>query len=455
MSKCSPTDGLKRRILFESKSFKVLDVIESESANLGNSITDLERGNRHLIVLDYPCGIQTVCCIILHHAGTVNLKKTVAKKNVLDIGSGITGINNRSIVRGYKRTLLIKVAGVSKNVYLAADSITVFIVEINLGVNVYLARYKLSSCKVSVSGLSLIVVEAVKSHLTFTYAVIAKVVVQAVNSLHSGELDAVRVVRVTLPAVSNNNSVDVRLAVGIYTVKQLTALALKHAVSNSILVSGRGNGSAPIYNRVADCAEGSTDVAGLSASGGKICYSCCGMYVTAIPSIIICKSIRSCRHRCVVAPHLGVTEYALAGESAYSTVGSCKNTAINVSYNGHSPELLTVSEILESHSSRACLSTVFVGISGLEGPYTNRECSKHRLAGLGISVSLGDSDSCDIIIRVNSISCLESLGNNHVIKLPCAVVIKIDNNGYRLNILDSGCNYVHIVDRTKKDSIKC
>ena len=135
VTKRTPADGLQRRILLEGNGLQIGVSEEAELTNLGNSVTNYKISNSRLVILGDPCGISARRGIIRHHAITVNLQRAVVQQNVLDIGAAVSGIDDGCIIGVLKRALFGEVTGVAQYIHLAADSYTIGIKEVDLGIN--------------------------------------------------------------------------------------------------------------------------------------------------------------------------------------------------------------------------------------------------------------------------------------------------------------------------------
>ena len=126
------------------------------------------------------------------------------------------------------------------------------------------ARYE-----ISVSIYCFVKIEVVKSCVILTNAVVAEIVVIAVDFLQASEFNAVNVIRIAVPAVGYRNTVNISFAVCPCTCEQsVTHCALKNAVNEIIVMSCCGNGLAPVN-------YGVTYIAVCSACVACFCAGCC------------------------------------------------------------------------------------------------------------------------------------------------------------------------------------
>ncbi len=133
---------------------------------------------------------------------------------------------------------------------------------------------------------------------TLILAVVAEVVISAIDCIDTSHFLAVYIVVITAPAIGDSDTVNICFAVSPYTVEQSVAAgALKNAVNNFIAMSCCGNSRAPINNGVADFAERSACVirfcAGCRFVGDCVCcmfvprgYSCSATLVALVDSDI-------------------------------------------------------------------------------------------------------------------------------------------------------------------------
>ena len=447
VTKCAPANCFKGRILFKAYGFEMCILVESEFTYLGDTVTYNERGNGSCIILNNPGRVQTAGGIVLHNSIAVHLKGTVGEEYVLDIGAAIACINNACVIRVGKSTLLVEIAGVAQYIDLAAYGIAICVIEVNLGEDGDFAGGYLTCGEISVGGRALVVIETVKTCLVLANALVAEVVVVAVYLVKTDKLNAVHIILIALgPTVGDNHAVNIGLAIGMYTVQQSAAVALNHAVAKLIGMTRCVNGGAPICNGGTAFTIRSAGVAVFGTGGSLIIHSLCGMDVTAVPCIEICKTVCSCCHICLIGPHLGITENSLTGEGGNRAVNSGKNAALYICDNGHSPELAHRLELSVGKSLCALLGAVSVNVTGLERPYTYRKGGNSLFPCLSVLAHTGDLNNGYILGSVNGVFRLKALCKGHMVKLPGAVVIKVDGNLNALNIFNSGSYQIHIVN---------
>ena len=267
VTECTPTNALQIGAFLKAYAPEVLVAVEAESADMGDAITDYQRSDRCGFILDDPHRIVTIGCVILHNAFAANLKCAVGQKDIIQIGAGEAGVHNGSIRRGNKFALFAEGTGVAPDFHIAADGIAVLVKEVSSGESIDFACHFKTCCKVHILADRFVVVEPAELCLACANAVIAEIVIVAVDLLQTGQLHAVAIVGLADPAVRNNNTVDIGFAVGPYTIEQLAAGALQNAVHKAIAVTGCGNGGAPIHDGVTYLAEGTSGVTGLGAGG--------------------------------------------------------------------------------------------------------------------------------------------------------------------------------------------
>ena len=124
-----------------------------------------------------------------------------------------------------------------------------------LRINLSPASQRRTKCNVHQSGT--VVIKTGIFGATFADTIIAKIIIESIDDLHSSQLHAVNIVAVFDPAF-RRNAVHVELIIGIFTVEKLAAgRALENTVDNLIVVRNRGKFSAPCDNCAADRAVGS------------------------------------------------------------------------------------------------------------------------------------------------------------------------------------------------------
>ena len=177
-------------------------------------------------------------------------------------------------------------------------------------------------------------------------AVIAEIVVFAVNLLDAGQLLAIFVIGAADPAVSQADAVLILLAIGPCTCEEIaTGSALQNAVSNFIAMSRCGNGRAPIDDGVADFAERSARVACFRAGRRLVGNSVGGMDMSAVPGIVVRLAFGGGDHILRHLVHLGVDLRTFTGECIGCTVDKCNDTAVDLHADVDGPEFLHALEL--------------------------------------------------------------------------------------------------------------
>ena len=285
VSKRAPSNRFEGGVISKNNGSQVLEVVEAESADLDNAASDLKSGYCLFIILRSPSGVKTVCRIILHHTFTINLQQAIVEKDIHNICTAEACINNRSIFRRNECALFTKSTRVTQNFNFATDSNTVCIVEINLGVNINFTCGKSTCGEITVSVHILVKEEAVELCFIFADTVVTEIIVITVDILKPGLHYAVLVVGFAVPAVCDNDTVNISFTVGINTIEIFTTNALKNSVNNGIGVSGCGNNSSPHNWRVTSLTECSTDISILSTSSLLILNCRCTVNMATIPSV--------------------------------------------------------------------------------------------------------------------------------------------------------------------------
>ena len=452
VTKGRPADNLQGRVFFEGQRLHILNVVEAKSANFGNAVADFQSGNGFGIILDDPGRVETVGGVILHNTLAIDLQQAAAQQDILDVGAAEAGIHNRRILRGNKRALFIEIAGVAQDVHLAADGNAVGIVEVDLGIDVDFTGGHLAGGEIAVGIDGRIQEEAIQTGLIGANALCAKVIVEALNLLQTGELHAVHIVGIAIPAVGNNHAVLIGLAVGVNAVEQLATSALQHAVGNSIGVAGGRNGGAPIHNGVTTFAEGAAGVAVFGAGGCLVSNSLCGVHVATVPGIVVSLAGLCSGHVSIVGPHLGIAENALAGKGSRGAIYSGQNALIYIGDNRHSPEFLHGLVLRQSESFLTSLGAVFVLVAGLQCPDADGDGEQSSLTGLIILAGAGYGQSRNVIIA-NGVLHREAGSHSHMIQLPGAVVVQIQHDLDCAHFLNGGSHQIHVVDGSQQDPV--
>ena len=177
-------------------------------------------------------------------------------------------------------------------------------------------------------------------------AIVAEVIVNAVDCIDTGHFLAVYIVVIAVPAVCGGDAIPIFLTVCPHTVEQSAAAgALKHTVNEIIVMSCFGNSRTPVNYGVADLAEGSAGVTVFSAGGCLIFQSFCCMDMTAVPRIIIGLAFRGGNHVLGHLIHLGVHLRTLAGEGIGRAAHKGHEATVNLHADVDGPEFLHALEL--------------------------------------------------------------------------------------------------------------
>ena len=313
VTECTITKRLQLRILFELNSLQACVLKEYVNTDVCNLVSDYHLLNR-ITILDGPRSINTVSGIILDCALSSKIHGAIGQENIHNVSSGITCIYNRSVIRRNECALFAEVTGITQNIDFSADSDTVSIEEVNLGIDSYVTGALFARGEITICINLVVIEETVKLCSVETNAVFTEVIVITVDLLKTGQLNTVNIVGIVAPTVCHNDTVNISFAIGINTIEENSAMALKLALGHLIVMTGCRNGSAPINNRITSCTECSAGVSVFGTCCCLVCYCFCGMNVTAIPTVEICKSFRSSCHVSIISPHFGIAEHTLTGE---------------------------------------------------------------------------------------------------------------------------------------------
>ena len=230
--------------------------------------------------------------------------------------------------------------------------------------------------------------------------------------------------------------------------------ALELSVNQAVSVSGCGDGGTPIHNGITNVAEGAAGVAGGIAGSVEIVDCVCGVDVTAVPVVVVCQSSLGSDHVGILCPHLSIHEDTVAGEGCGGVIEVGQLTELDVSNQGDSPELLLVAELLRGECGLTGLSTIGIGVAGLQLPDANGDGSQNSLALGHNGAGAGDHDGGDVVVSVDAVGSGEALGQIHVIQLPGAQGIQVDGEGNALGGVNIGSDQVDVVDRAVKDTVQ-
>ncbi len=350
----------------------------------------------------------------------------------------VTGAASHGVPCTGGHTGLVKLVGNAGNGVLAGDS------DLGPGLEVVpvLADLLPAAGQLADLGVTISIDRSVKQQagvldLTGANAVVAKVIVVAIHGLDAGELHAVSIVAVLVPA-DDSHAVSVGLAISVLTIEQLAAAALQNAVHDLIAVAGSRNGGAPFNDRVTDIAEGAAGVAVLSTGRCLIGNGFSGVDVPALLVGIIAIGIQLG----VVAVDLRDHFNGSHGEGAAGAIGVADSAAVHAQLNVHRPNNLSGPQLFGG------LILVLLVLSQAGFPSANGKLCQRCSAGSCHITSAGNNHNCIVCLIVILIGGSEALSNDHVIQLPLADGVQIQSHGNGLDLLNIGGVQVHPVDRT-------
>ena len=291
--------------------------------------------------------------------------------------------------------------------------------------------------------------------LTLIFTILAEVIINAVDCIDTGNLLAIDIIVVAIPAIDSRYAIDIRFAVCPYAIVEIAASgALQHTVNNFIAMSCCGNSCAPINNGVADFAKRSSCVA-------RFCACCCfvgkcirGVDMSAVPSSVVRFAFGGGDHILRHLVHLGVDLRTFTGECILVAVGKRYETTVDFHADINRPEFLHALELRIGICLLPSLCTACIGITHFEFPGADRQRSKNAFTGLCIRTGAFKCDGCNIFVVLDRVISLKACGNVHVLQFPLAHVVQVDINRHRLNLFDIGSNDIRIPYRTKEDLVK-
>ena len=231
-----------------------------------------------------------------------------------------------------------------------------------------------------------------------------------INNVGTGQLDTVNIVSslVSVPAVSNRNTVHIGLAIGMHTVEQLAANALQHTVGYlEIVTLSLGNGT-PVNHGATVVTVGSASVAIGQTGYGLIFHFGCGVSVPA-------GGRYGCSHSSF---HIERTVKGTGG-----TIGKDHSALADI--------CLHINQRIAVTANLAGFKT---GAFSIPGPYTNGNADQCCSTG-GCFTDLSHGNGCHIMILVERIGGFKAIRNDHVIQLPGIGKVKIHVEGYGIDVL--------------------
>ena len=290
-----------------------------------------------------------------------------------------------------------------------------------------------------------------------TYAILAEVVVVAINQLNARQLLAIYIVGVANPGIGYNLTIRIQLSIGPFAVKELAAGgALQHAVNKVVGMAGCGNRGAPINDGVADLAVGTVGVTSLGAGGSLVIDCGCGMDMPTVPGCLISHTFFGLYHELLDSPSLGIAVNLFTSKGLGSAVGQGYSTLLDADFHGDPPVLVLalkpcvgVFVTFFKNTSAANLASNIVQL-----PNADRDGNQSLLTGqLGLT-GLSDGQMQDLIGSIIGISSRKALGHFHVIQFPLVHAVEVQSSSYSLNIGDVSCNNIHIIERTEENTIQ-
>ena len=297
-------------------------------------------------------------------------------------------------------------------------------------------------------------------HFTGADAVGAEVVVVLVlavglsDLLDAGQLLAILIVGIVMPAIRDDNAVNIILAI-LLAVKQIIAdSALQNTVNEFIIVAGGGSGGAPFHHGRAHLAVGAASVAGLGAGRRLVIDGLCRVDMAAAPGIVISLALSGGDHILRHLVHLGVHLRTFAGEGIGGAVNEGDNTAVDLHADVDGPELLHALELRVGIGRLTVLRAARIGIAHLQFPGTDGQRSQYALAGGAIFTRAGNGNGGNVLIVLNQIRCLKAGRHDHMIQLPMAHIVQVDVNRNGLHFFHIHRHDVRIPDRAQQDLVQ-
>ena len=460
---CRGTDILKLTSLFKGNGFCIIDIGKCKLIKSCNILANHDRGN--LLVEFNP---RQLCAggILVGRARTAENHSAVGINNVSDGFTLPTCIQN---VCGRARNILtvfeqasFAVNGVDTVLCNTVNEIIsrVFYVDIALfiiAVRVEIHRNAIFGNKSVVNNVGLINTVCIKG------------INNLINNVCAGKLHTVYVVSgmICIPAVCNNNTVNISLAIGINTVEQFSAVyASKLAFCIDLIgMTQCGDGGTPFDNRAATvvgitlcfkifnrsaCATDTEYAVFISAFRTSRSFALCGSGGTDVEApFALSVGIG------VITVHFGLNDSLVCREGHRATVSKGNKTCFSA-YN----ESVVSGTIGVPHSMRS-QNVIFILFCGIIGnviftdtavihptpchPNTNGKLSKDsRVSNFRSGTSKGNNR---IVMVVNIILCLEAIGNFHAFQFPRIDIVKIDRRGNGLNGRKVICDNIEPIDR--------
>ena len=170
--------------------------------------------------------------------------------------------------------------------------------------------------------------------ITYTYAIIAKVIVITFNFFNAYKLNAVYIVTVLNPT-SCYNTINIKFAISIYTVEDLAANTLKNTVDKCVGMTCSRNDGAPLNRRITCRTVSSAFITGSCTCGCYISYRLyCMNMITVV--CMICFTFSSNCHINIICVRLCIYMDIISRECATCFIKICNNTFFNNYVNRYS-----------------------------------------------------------------------------------------------------------------------
>ena len=258
-------------------------------------------------------------------------------------------------------------------------------------------------------------------------AVLIEGIHSAINEVRTSQHNAILIV-VCLhavdfnPTVSDHNAIHIGLAVGMHAVEQLAAVCTCQLAFGIHLpvVAHCGISGTPLHNR---CATGTIGSAGITSLGTGSIQILNGLRSVGMP---VSGEDRFGHGGCYID---GATERALCavskGHITLANIGLDQDLRIGV-----------CTDLVCGNSGSFCVI----------GPDTHRNAHKYGCSVIHIT-GFFNSDSGNIMILIQGISCLETFCHDHMIQLPAVRVVKLYIHSHGFNHGNIGNLNIHIIHR--------
>ena len=268
----------------------------------------------------------------------------------------------------------------------------------------------------------------------------------SVNAFKSGRIEVI-------PLVIDRDPAADELAAGSIVVLAVNHLQTGHGSLHAAgladelvagdhkLVTRRGNGGAPVNDRVAAFAEGAAGVAVLSAGGRLVLDGGGIMNVRAAMGREVGRV-----HVVAGGIHLGGDAELLVGEGSGGAVSKGDDTLVDIQLQIVTPELVRRPVLRGGLAGDMDIVVIVEDANG--------DLRQHRFAGQIVVTGTGEGDRGGIGLLVNGVVGGEAFCQHHVIKLPVVDAVHVDDRFNGLDLLDIGGNEIHPVDGAEEDSVE-